>query len=138
MGRRTVRAEISTKKPDEFMKLVATMIAAHDAAPDQSDLSPEEVAELRELYTQTRDLRDRSAALHAEAEALSQKAQTLMGAAKGQSINTRGTLYFLVSGIRAKLLLKYRGLEEQLSKYGFNVVIGMSKTPTKKPPTDVA
>ena len=138
MARRTVRVTIPTSKPDDFVKLVATMIAAHDAAPDQSDLSPEEVAELRELYTQARDLRDRSAALHAEAEALSQKAQTLMGVAKGQSINTRGTLYFLVSGIRAKLLLKYRGLEENLSKYGFNIVIGMSKTPTKKPPTDAA
>lgn len=136
MARRTVRVTLPTSKPDEFVKLVATTIATHDAAPAESDLSLEEVAALRDLHTQISDLRSRSAALHAEAEALSQKAQTLMGVAKGQSVNTQGTLYFLMTGLRAKLLLKYRGLEEALSKYGFNVVIGMSKTPTKKPPTD--
>ena len=138
MAKKNVRVEIPIHKPDEFVKLAKNALAAHDADPANSDLSPEEAEELRTLYTQIDDIRSRSAALHAQAEALSQEAQTLMGNAKGQTVNTHGTLYFLITGIRDKLLVKFRGLEEALSKYGFNVVIGTSKKATKKSPTDEA
>ena len=138
MAKKNVRVDIPINKPDEFVKLAGDALAAHDADPTNSDLSPEEVATLRELHTKIADLRSRSAALHAQAEALSQEAQTLMGTAKGQSINTQGTLYFLITGLRDRLLVKFRGLEERLSKYGFNVVIGTSKRSTPKPPTNEA
>jgi hypothetical protein len=61
------------------------------------------------------------------------EAKTLYGTAEGQTINTLGTLYNMVGTIRDILLITYKDNEEELSKWGFNVVIGQAKSPKRKP-----
>ncbi|MEO6884470.1 MAG: hypothetical protein ABI199_10670 [Bacteroidia bacterium] len=52
-----------------------------------------------------------------------QVARAAMGTEKGQTSSTPNTISYLVSKMRDVLIATYRGREEQLSQYGFNVVV---------------
>jgi hypothetical protein len=60
------------------------------------------------------------------------QAKTDYGTAKGQTVQTKGTLYFTADVIKRRLLTTYKGNEESLSNFGFDVVVGQAKNPTKK------
>ena len=62
-----------------------------------------------------------------------QQARQVLGIDVGQTIDTLGTTYSDVDLIKGRLLNKFKGTEEALSQYGFNVVISTAKAPTKKP-----
>ena len=54
------------------------------------------------------------------------------GLGKNQTKDTANTGLFLVTGIRDGLLKSFRNNEEKLSEYGFKVVVGTAKSPSKK------
>jgi len=61
-----------------------------------------------------------------------EEANKALGVGKGQNNTTEGTALFHVIGIRNGLLKTFRNNEEKLSEYGFDVVVSMAKSPTKK------
>ncbi len=60
------------------------------------------------------------------------EANKALGVGKGQNNTTEGTALFHVIGIRDGLLKTFRNNEEKLSEYGFDVVVSLAKSPTKK------
>ncbi len=51
----------------------------------------------------------------------------ICGIAKGQGKKTKNTVYWFVLNVRDILLVKYRGVEEELENFGFTVVITESR-----------
>ena len=64
-----------------------------------------------------------------EAQALTLGANNIMGTGKQQNVQTKGTIYNIIARVRDKLLLVHEGAEEELSTYGFNVVITTTPLP---------
>ena len=78
---------------------------------------PEEIAAAEAHLKKARDL-------HAEAEGETELANKIFGLAEGQTIkNPKGTLYHKAGKSRNQLKITHEGEEEQISKYGYNVVI---------------
>jgi len=48
------------------------------------------------------------------------------------TIETPGTVYNLLTSIRNILLESYRGNEEALQEWGFDVIVGTAKSPVRK------
>lgn len=135
MARRTIRVEIPTGKPDDIIALAKDVHTKHAADGVDSPLDTDMMATLN-TKTTSADTKNASAKQHdAQAQALRQDRDTLLGLADGQTADTPDTALNLLTYTRDALLLKYRGSEEKLSEYGFNVVIGSAKSPTKKPKT---
>jgi hypothetical protein len=64
------------------------------------------------------------------------QAINILGYGEGQTSLTEGTVYFFNCSIRDFLLNKFEGTEEQLSEWGFDVVISsarVGKKPTAQP-----
>ena len=135
MARRTIRVEIPTGKPDDLIALAKSVHTKHVA--DGAD-SPLDTDMLDTLNTKTTsaETKNASAKQHdAQAQALRQDRDTSLGLADGQTADSPDTVLNLLTYTRDALLLKFRGNEEKLSEYGFNVVVGSAKSPTKKPKT---
>jgi len=61
-----------------------------------------------------------------------QESESFLGYAEGQTAETPGTVYNLLTSVRNILLETYRGNEEALQEWGFGVVVGTAKTPVRK------
>ena len=120
---RTVRIRIS-RKLDDLARLVKKMFERHTELGNDSPLNgfdlesiPEEIAAAEAHLKKARDL-------HAEAEGETELANKIFGLAEGQTIkNPKGTLYHKAGKSRNQLKITHEGEEEQISKYGYNVVI---------------
>ncbi|HLG33344.1 MAG TPA: hypothetical protein VI757_00565 [Bacteroidia bacterium] len=64
-----------------------------------------------------------SVTLRQAKEALNQQVEAKQGYAEGQTSETVGTLYYSYTGIRDRLLNVNAGVEENLSEWGFDVVL---------------
>lgn len=131
--KKTIRVDIPIKDPDEADKLAETIEAKAKEMGSDCPIDKEILDVLAEKAKIQREKRTEARRLHAQAEAATLDADTALGIAKGQNVNTLNTMYNAVTIIRDLLLVKYRGREEMLSEFGFKVVIGSSKSPTKKP-----
>ena len=58
---------------------------------------------------------------------------SIIGVEVGQSSQSTGTLYYYLTSIRDLLLVIYRGNEEQLSTWGFNVAVSSHRKQTSIP-----
>ncbi|MFQ5335183.1 MAG: hypothetical protein ACE5DN_03815 [Flavobacteriales bacterium] len=132
MPRRNVKVDIPKNSPARMIELNKRIIERHEALGDDSPLKELPMARLKADMLQAEALRREAAALHARAEAINQKARTLLGIEIGQDSYTEGTVYNLDLRIRDLLLLLHSANEEALSTYGFNVVIRMSKMPKRR------
>lgn len=122
-GARRIKVNIPRTSPDKLMHLGEAIIAKHNAPGSDSPLDDEEVGELETRVIAARLLEQQAKDLHEEGENLNEQADTLLGIAKGQSLQTKGTVYYLIDDVRDKLLLVHEDNEEALSEYGFKVVI---------------
>jgi len=61
------------------------------------------------------------------------EASLRIGSAEGQSVKTKGTLYNYLTRMRDTLLEEFEDNEEKLGEWGFKVVTGEAKSPTRKP-----
>lgn len=122
-GARRIKVRIPRTSPDKLMHLGEAIIAKHNEPGGNSPLDDEEVGELQTAVTAARLLEEEAEGLHEEGENLNEQADTLLGIAKGQTLQTEGTVYYLIDDVRDKLLLVHEDNEEALSEYGFKVVI---------------
>ena len=133
MSRRTVKIELPTGKPDEFIKLCQDILAKDTADGEASVLDEDMVAQLTAATTPAATKNQSAKQKDAEAQLLRQDRDTLLGLADGQTAETPDTALNAVAYLRDQLELKYRGSEETLGLYGFKVIVGTAKSPTKKP-----
>lgn len=133
MARKTVKIEIPESKPDDFITLLERIIEKHEDDVSKSPLDDAEVKQLKDIVTAAKKTRLKSQKLKEESEAEMEKAKMQLGIGKGQTSQTPGTGYFLVTKFRDVLLPKFKGTEEELSNWGFKVVIGTAKSPVRKP-----
>ena len=88
--------------------------------------------DLEHAYNLARPLHDEIKGLEARLQALRLQRDKILGVAKGQNVETEGTALNLLVQVRDQLLIKNRGLEENLTLWGFSVVIGTAKAPTRQ------
>jgi len=132
MPKRNVKVEIPLSSPNKMISMNELIIERHEELGDDSPLKEMDMDDVKNKVQQAKELRRQAQKKHAEAEALNQKARVILGIDVGQDSSTEGTIYYLDTRIRNLLLFKYPGGEEELSTFGMNVVISMSKLPKRK------
>lgn len=135
MARKTVRVELPSSKPDDFIKLGRDIHAKHLADGLASKLDPTKLDALKVLLDLAEPKNSQAKQLEGQAQTLRQSRDTALGTADGQNAQTLGTGLNLITYARDQLLLSQAGNEEALSLWGFNVIVGSAKSPTKKPKT---
>ena len=130
-GRKTIRVDIPINSPDDMNDLGAGIIARDTALGQNSPLDVPEIdmADLTAKHTLFKDKLTESRAKDSEGQAATLNANNIMGTGKQQNVQTAGTIYNLIARVRDKLLLVHETEEEELSTYGFNVVITMTPLP---------
>lgn len=141
MAQRNVRVDIPINSPDDMETLTVASLARHAvlAAGPGSPLTGEvDMALLTSKHGITVAKRAQANAAQATSEANMLEANTAMGTAPGQTIDTAGTVYHLTGLVRDRLLFVHDGSEEKLEEYGFNVVLsgGAVKTVSVDIPID--
>jgi hypothetical protein len=132
MARKTVRVDIPTGSPDEFISLGQSIMAKHTSDGATSPLDAGKMiklaAALAVAVPQNQAAKD--------ADAVAQNARQVrdgdgaLGIADGQTAYTKDTALNLITYARDQLLVTDEGSEEALTAYGFNVVVGSAKSPT--------
>ena len=131
MARRTVRVDIPIFAPDKLITLCEKAIEKHTALEKNSPLKQSDMDLFSSQVAAGKSLHDQANKMHASAETIMEQARIKLGINEGQTVQTPGTAYFLITKIRDTLLAEHKGAEEALSEYGFNVVVG-SVTPKGK------
>ena len=125
MAKKDVRIDMKVGKPDAFVSGAKILHTKDTTLGDGSPLRTIR-GDFGDKLTQAEGLRARSKELRAESEAVMQQANAILGFDVGQTSETPGTLYYYMTLFRDQLLVSYRGNEEQLSTWGFDVVISGS------------
>lgn len=134
MARKTVRVSVPKDSPEDFLKLLGSVLKKHKQLGDKSPLKNLTKVNLKDYeagLVSVEQQRQKSEELRQQSENLMQQAYTTLGIAKGQTASTPNTLYSALLTIRDYLLALNRGEEEALSEWGFNVVVGTAKSPKK-------
>jgi hypothetical protein len=135
MARRTIRINVPSNKPDEYSKLLNKILQKHTSMGTESPFANDpdiDMALFAANLEQADGFREQSEDLRKQSENLMQQARKLYGVDKGQGIDTPGTLLYTLDLIRSALLKKYKGNEEALGEFGFDIVIGTAKAKTSK------
>ena len=125
MPRRNVRVDIPIGSPSAMITLVDNILERHEELGAGSALNDPEV-DMAGLEAQNdihKAKRKEGNDLHGEGELLIQAADTALGVEEGQTRDTEGTVYNLTGRARDRLLFVHDDEEEELTTYGFNVVI---------------
>ncbi|HUJ08974.1 MAG TPA: hypothetical protein VL171_03035 [Verrucomicrobiae bacterium] len=130
MARKTIRVDIPYRNPDKFIEL-AQSILKYYADGQNEKLDAARIHKLTELTEVAASNHTDSKNLDAQAQAARQRRDTALGIADGQNAATPDTILNLVNYVRDELLLQYAGNEEVLQQYGFDVVIGTAKSPSR-------
>lgn len=135
MSRKTVKVTVPINKPDEFSKLIKTIVAQHTEEGSKSPLKSHRsvnMSTFKTLSIKAEGLRSKAEQLRHRSEKLMEQSRVIYGNAKGQTISTPYTLYNMVDDIKDTLLLAYKGNEESLGEWGFDVSVGSAKSPGAK------
>ena len=120
---RTVRITIS-RALDELIRLGNKIVERHTELGDESPVQGFDIETIPARITSAEAHLKKARKLHAEAEGETEKAYLLLGLGKGQTIKQpKGTVYNISGKVRNQLKVTHEGEEEQISKYGYNVVI---------------
>ena len=120
---RTVRITIS-RALDELIRLGNKIVERHTELGDESPVQGFGIETIPERITTAKVHLKKARDLHAEAEGETEKAYLLLGLGKGQTIKQpKVTVYFISGKVRNQLKVTHEGVEEQISKWGYNVVI---------------
>ncbi len=142
MARKTVRVDLPTSNPDKLLHLCRAIVNQHLKAGDSSPVKALEsvddgikMADIEALLVEAEQKRAEAKELEARVQALNGEVAQLTGLAHGQTSRTKSTLYSSVVRIRDFLLSLYRGNENTLEIWGFNVTIGVASTRRQTPST---
>lgn len=122
-GRKTSRIELPIGKHDKFLTLCKDITTKHEAMGVDSPLHHLDMDEFKKKTTEASKKLKEGRKLHKDSEPETEKAYQLIGIGKGQNLQSEGTIYFTINKIKKILLGFYKGVEEQLQLWGFNVVI---------------
>lgn len=127
-GRRNVNFNTPYRSPEGLLDLGAAIISKHatDGAGTILTAPLFDMTDFEAKVNQARTLRDDALAKDQTSQAAYELARNLCGYGEGQTSETPDTLYFLITQVRDLLLVAYDGNEEQLSTFGFNVVVSSS------------
>lgn len=131
MSRKTVRVAMPRGNPAQLIGLARKVYSKHIAMGKDSPLKTLNMEGFIQRAGQAEELYDEAKGLHARAEALMMQLRTLLGLEAGQTMSDRNATLAHLALIRDSLLLTYKGLEENLSEFGFNVVIGQASSRPK-------
>ena len=131
----SLRIPLPKGHPDKFIQIMRDVVAKHEqlgVASPLNDPTFVDMADFKQKLEQAGQLREASIAARADAEAFMGQAKKILGTTEGQSINTEGTLYYMLDSIKKLLVVKYRGVEQELETFGFHVVVGSTKKVGRK------
>lgn len=123
MAKKNVRVEIPVNSPDAMLKLAESITEKHKELGTNSPLGVFNMGEFEKARQNAASKVKEARNLHAKAEAATQESYNSLGFGKGQTSETKGTAYNMVTRFRDQLLLTHDGNEEKLSEWGFNVVV---------------
>ena len=115
-----VRVEIPINS-EELSLLAIHIVQKHQNNPDNSVIPLVLIDPLIALVAETVALVDSAAQLRRDAETATQSRNLLLGIARSQNSKTPNTLRYYLSSIRDILLGMYRGQEQRLGDWGFEV-----------------
>ncbi len=126
--KKNIRVSLETGSPDSMIGLSEAITEQHETyAGEESPLHHQGMEGFKKTTVRAKETLKESRKLHGHAEGLTLQAYTIMGVAKGQTIQTPDTLYFDVDVIRGVLLSEHNDDEEAIEDYGFNVLMGETK-----------
>jgi hypothetical protein len=121
---KVVKVSLPIDKPKDTMELCVKAIEKHTELGAASPLTG--FVDMAAFSSKTTDVinKRKAADKHiADRQAKYQNAKQLCGLEAGQTKDTPETIYWHVQKTRNTLLVKYKGIEETLSQFGFDVVI---------------
>lgn len=127
-GRRYVNFNVPYNSPEGLLDLGTSIVNKHTTDGATSILTTPlfDMADFEAKVNAARNLRDEALTKDQNSQANNELARNLCGYGEGQTSETPDTLYYLVTQVRDLLLVAYDGNEEQLSTFGFNVVVSTS------------
>jgi hypothetical protein len=127
-GRRYVSYNVPNSSPEGLLDLGTSIINKHTTDGATSILTAPmfDMADFAAKVNAARNLRDEALTKDQNSQANNELARNLCGYGEGQTSETPGTLYYMLTQVRDLLLVAYDGNEEQLSTFGFNVVVSTS------------
>jgi hypothetical protein len=128
MPKKTVKMDIPTRETDKLIELAKRVLERNKKLGDKSLLKELNMADFEAKLQQVISKRNEAKELRQKSEALMEESQKLLGTAKGQTKDDKGTvLYYLTKG-RDLLKAKLDDMENA-STYGYETVV---KTASKK------
>ncbi len=123
-GKRTVVVDITTDSPTTFMQLCFDIAAEHTALGLGSPLTGKlDMAFFESTANIAKTKFDEAEALRGTKEVKHAQALSEAGYAPGQSSETPGTAYNALCNMRDLLLVAYSNVPEELTLWGFKVVV---------------
>jgi hypothetical protein len=126
-GRRNVRVTIP-RKPEDMIALANNILEQHTELDVDTPLTPAlvDMTTFEALVGEAETLLDEWNTARGQAQAFHGQAIVILGYGANQTSYTEGTIYYDICAIRDRLLQHHQGTEEDLSEYGFDVVISSS------------
>ena len=123
MAKKDVKVGFGVGKPKVFLETTGKVDDKIISLGEENPLKAYNTADFHDKLENAKTLYAEAEILRAQSESKMQQAKTAMGFAVGQTSETPGTLYYYMTLFRDQLLLTYRGNEEELSVWGFEVVV---------------
>jgi hypothetical protein len=120
MSRKNVRVVIP-RNADELIELSESIVAKHNEDPVNSPLAGLDMAAFEALVTAAVAKSAEVKQLRMDAETATEDRDTLLGHRKDQNTNTPGTIVNFVVRCRDTLFGIYKGQEQHLGDFGFEV-----------------
>ncbi len=133
MARKTKKIIIPINNPDDMFRLLEAVSAKNEQMVPITPLGKYNMSDFSAKTLQAKRAKAEARDLDRKAQARHQDSDSIIGSAPGQSVQTEGTLYNSLTRMRDTLLDFYNQDAEQLGQWGFTVVTGEAKSPTRKP-----
>lgn len=134
-GRRHAKFNIPYRSPQGMIELASAILSKHgtDGVDTIFPVNLFDMDAMQKILDTAVQLREDAEQSDQDKQAANQAARVLCGYGEGQSSQTHGTLYYELTRVRDLLLIAYDGNEEQLSRWGFNVVVSATGGGKKAP-----
>lgn len=135
MGKRTVTIKLSKANPEKFLTLLEDIVEQNTDLGPASPFASGDLVDMPAFAARVaaaRAKRNEALQYYAQAEAAMDESRYLLGTAAGQKITTTGTCYNVSNRIKRILLSVHDDNPEELSLWGFDVVVREAKRPGRK------
>lgn len=131
MAKRSIRKPIPRSRYGEMMRIARRLVDKDEQMGDTSPLKDLEMKQFRDNVNTAADVWEQAKKHRQKSEALMQKFRGMLGVEVGQNMSTPDTIYYFMGLCRDLLAVKFRGNEDEMSTWGFDIVIS-SVVPHKK------